>query len=76
MMDTYVFAAPQFSRSAGSGGEPVGVGFSWTLGRTGTKFTATGWERISKPFQTRVTVRGAFKCVAGWLVLNIAVVTI
>ena len=51
MMNTYVFAAPQFSRSAGSGGEPVGVGFSWTLGRTGTEFTAINLERIGKPFE-------------------------
>jgi len=70
---TYVFAAPDFNRSAGSVGESVGTGSSRTLGEQ-NEFTVIDWEWVEKPFRTRVALSEVL-----WVrlfVVNIAVVPI
>jgi hypothetical protein len=70
---TYVLAAPDFNRSAGSIGEPAGVGFSRMLGER-VKFMAMNWERTDEPFRAGVVLRRTIW--VRFLVFKVAVVPI
>src|SRR5882757_997191 len=69
----YVFAAPDFNRSAGSVGRSAGAGFSRTL-QGQTEYMPTGWGWIDKPLRTWVGIHRAL-----WInpfIVDVAVVLV